>query len=406
VQAVLTASGPDQSAEAVEEAFEISERFRSWTLLDALAGGQWNREQKDGPTKPDESERRSELLANMAQIHLEMMTATPERRADMLSEIRQLEDRLAATTRSPRAAAHILGRSGGTVQDLRAQLPDDETAFLEYLLGHRSAYVFALTNDEIRVAELPSNRYELWSDVWKLRSLIRRRGSDPERDERAIRIVGERLYRSLIAPAKKLLGNTVRRLVICPDGALHVLPFDALIVPGDGQDDSIRYLVEDFQITVVPSLGVFAQLRRTDSTNREVPPLVAFANPETRPDEFATEDGASVEYPPLPYSEEEVRIAARRLGGDARIFVGNEATEANARTALKRGHQVAHFAGHGFLDAGSIGRSGLVLAPDPEAGDDGLLQARELVDLDIEADLGIDENDCPPVLHGKKHVEN
>jgi CHAT domain-containing protein len=46
-----------------------------------------------------------------------------------------------------------------------------------------------------------------------------------------------------------------------------------------------------------------------------------------------------------------------------------------------------HFATHGFPDAESLGRSGLLLTPSPSDGDDGLLQAREVVDLEVRSDL-------------------
>ncbi len=370
VRAVLHDAGPDPPPELVEEAFAISERFRAWTLLDAMAGER--REEQTG------SERRVELLAHMAEIHLEKMTATPERRAEILSEIRRIEDRLAAVTRSPRDTA-VLGGSGIGADEIGELLADGETAFIEYLIGSRAAYLFVATLDGTRLAELPRRKEEIEHDVRIFRGLIERRGPDIERDRQAIRKVGGRLYRTLIVPAMEILDVDIRRLVICPDGMLHLLPFDALVAPAEGPDGAIRYLVEDFQITIAPSLGVFAQLQRNGVRERQMPRLIAFANP--RP--------LATDYPPLPYSEEEVRVAARRLDGDARIYTEGEATEGHARLALSGGHQVVHFAGHGFLDAGSIGRSGLVLAPKPEEGDDGLLQAREVVDLDIGVGLVI-----------------
>jgi CHAT domain-containing protein/tetratricopeptide (TPR) repeat protein len=370
VRAVLYGAGPEPPAEVVEEAFEISERFRAWTLLDALAGER--REEQVG------SERRGELLAQMAEIHLEMMGAAEERRAEQLHEVRKIEDRLSAVTRSPRDTA-VLGGSSVAESEIRELFPESETAFLEYLIGSNAAFLFTVSREGIRVVELPRHKDEIEHDVRIFRGLIERRGPDPERDRSAIRTVGERLYRTLIAPAVEMLGTDIRRLVICPDGALHLLPFDTLVVPGEGTGGPVRYLVEDLETVIVPSLGVFAQLQREEARARETPQLVAFANP--RP--------LAAEYPPLPYSEEEVEIAAWRLGGEARIHTGSEATEEQARRSLTGGHRVVHFAGHGFLDAGSIGRSGLVLAPDPVAGDDGLLQAREVVDLDIGAGLVI-----------------
>ncbi len=146
------------------------------------------------------------------------------------------------------------------------------------------------------------------------------------------------------------------------------------MIPDESARTGPRFLVEQFEVAVVPSLSVLGELASAGGPARAERSFVALANPETSGAVPVDGDGEDIlrealvptDLPPLPYSEEEVRNAARRLGGEKLTFRKAEATEANARRALQDGYRIVHFATHGFLDPGSIGRSGLVLTPDPQ----------------------------------------
>jgi CHAT domain-containing protein len=175
------------------------------------------------------------------------------------------------------------------------------------------------------------------------------------------------LFELLVAPAGDL-GAGTRRLVIAPDGALWELPFQAL----QGADG--RYLVERSAIAYAPSLTALA-------TPRPVPPaaraneLLAIGNPLLR-------DGGP---PPLAEAERQVGAIARRFPAGSRdVRVGAMATEAAVKSAAGRS-RIVHIAAHGMLDAGSPMYSALLLAP--SADEDGRLEARELVELDLGGSL-------------------
>ncbi|HEX9669554.1 MAG TPA: CHAT domain-containing protein, partial [Thermoanaerobaculia bacterium] len=88
--------------------------------------------------------------------------------------------------------------------------------------------------------------------------------------------------------------------------------------------------------------------------------------------------------PPLPYARGEGRAVVRHLGRGSVLRVGEEASE----EFLKRGgggFGLLHFAAHALLDDERPERSGVLLAPGAR-GEDGLLQAREIVELDLAGD--------------------
>src|SRR5438876_9712651 len=64
-----------------------------------------------------------------------------------------------------------------------------------------------------------------------------------------------KLYDELLRPAESLLANA-DRLLIVPDGALHLLPFEALMRASD------HYLVEWKPLNTVVSATVFAELKK------------------------------------------------------------------------------------------------------------------------------------------------
>jgi CHAT domain-containing protein len=85
--------------------------------------------------------------------------------------------------------------------------------------------------------------------------------------------------------------------------------------------------------------------------------------------------------PPLPFAREEASSIVGALGG-SRVVVGGNASERFLKTADLRSYGVLHLAAHAVVDGARPERSAVVLAPGaPE--EDGLLQMREIVDLDL-----------------------
>jgi CHAT domain-containing protein len=135
---------------------------------------------------------------------------------------------------------------------------------------------------------------------------------------------------------------------------------------------------------------------RRGSSSHALTTLLALGNPNLSgppreaSGESARRDESDMGFGPLPEAEKEVKTLARLYGaGNSHAFIGAEAREAVVKTEGPK-YEVLHFATHGLLDNRNPMFSYLVLAQ--TAGDpneDGLLEAREIVNLDLHAKLAV-----------------
>jgi CHAT domain-containing protein len=90
----------------------------------------------------------------------------------------------------------------------------------------------------------------------------------------------------------------------------------------------------------------------------------------------------------LPSSEDEVRIAQAAFPKEEnKLLLGTSATETAFKGSGLDQYRVIHLAVHGFADSTFPDRAALVLLSDRPAGEDGFLQASEIVQLRFDADL-------------------
>jgi CHAT domain-containing protein len=236
----------------------------------------------------------------------------------------------------------------------------------------------SITSAGVTVVELPDqNRLGREIDLF-LALLDLRDGSESDG--------AVRLGNDVIGPIIRSLPREIRKIVLIPDGVLHSLPIGALIDPGTDEPLATR-----FEISLAPSATAWVRWKR----QREGEPalnVLAIADPAVA----ATADadpvrgaGLFAETPrlgPLPNAKKEVRVMLRALGGRGRLLIGSRATEAALKQEDLAGFQVLHLAAHALVDDRHPERSAVILAPAPP-GEDGLLQFREILDLDLDGPL-------------------
>jgi CHAT domain-containing protein len=176
------------------------------------------------------------------------------------------------------------------------------------------------------------------------------------------------------AEIRPLLGGA-RHLLVSPDGALNLLPFDLLV------DEEGRYLVERYQITYLTSGRDL--LRLGEPFGSQSGPVI-IADPDY--DEGgapATSEGGTrsaslgeTTWRRLPGTAEEA-AAITRLLGDVTTLVGADATE-EALKAL-HGPRILHLATHGFFLADQIAPHGErgVVRVDRDAPESGLTKLED-----------------------------
>ena len=187
---------------------------------------------------------------------------------------------------SPRYAA-LTASKPLTLEDIRQQVLDDDTALLEYTLGDERSYLFAVTRAGATLSRLPG-RPEIERQVIAFRqrlipAALRRSltdlvstAADPQRgltlsgnaaaDPAAVSAyvsVAGALYKTVVEPAAPLFKSS--RLLVVADGALNYVPFHALVTsaPPAGADFStLPYLLKTNDTLFAPSASVVAAIRQ------------------------------------------------------------------------------------------------------------------------------------------------
>ena len=170
-----------------------------------------------------------------------------------------------------------------------------------------------------------------------------------------------------------------------PDGALHLIPFKALI-------HHDHYVIETHTVTLVPSGTVLALLTERRQKPQVLPlPYVgvaAWIRPQQSPRNVilrAISGPEKDEFTPLPESKREVETIADDLPRPSMLLLGSDATETRFKSLPLLQVDVLHPALLGFIDTEYPDRSALVFAPG--GTDDGLLQVREIRRLHLNASL-------------------
>jgi CHAT domain-containing protein len=93
------------------------------------------------------------------------------------------------------------------------------------------------------------------------------------------------------------------------------------------------------------------------------------------------------QFVPLPQSLHEVTTIAQDFPKPSIVLSGDAATETEFKALPLNEYSVLHLALHGYVDKDYPDRSALVFAPERRGKNDGLLQAREIRSLQLNASL-------------------
>lgn len=342
-----------------EKAFAIIEQVRGRVMTDLLMAGV-----NTSPESIDAEKR-------IARLRLKLMAAHSDR------EIRDLRDEifLAEQSRSIHPEISILKSKvhlAINLKELQSSLSSSEIV-LEYIVDDPASHCLVITHEHARIAKLAAKQI-ISPLVTAYLSEIKAKHS--AHDE------ARRLYDVLLAAIPE--AQNTQQLVIVRDGQLHLVPFDALI------DRLNHYLVESRIIAYSPSATSFFLLRKAAKPQRSAQTILAVGGvPYDRSNltQSAVIRGYSATgLSNLPSSREEAIAAAGGFPSRSRtLLLGESATESAFKNAGS--HRVIHLAVHAITNQTRPERSALVLLSDPAHDEDGFLQASEIVQLPLNADL-------------------
>lgn len=240
---------------------------------------------------------------------------------------------------------------------------------LSYVSALEETLIFAVTAGpkpggpaRVTALRVPVKAEDLRDQAEQLRAMCSQPGG-------AYEPLAKKLFQLLIVPAgKQLAGKT--QLIIVPDSAMPPMPFQALL------DAQGKHVAERWSLSYAPSVTALLAMgdlkRRRAQEAKEAVPLFAVGRPQFTSD------------PDLPGTEAEVRRIAALAGPKSKVLTGKDASEARVRAEMGSARFV-HLATHGRLNEAAPLYSGLALTRGP--GDDGVLEARELMDLDLKAEM-------------------
>ena len=281
---------------------------------------------------------------------------------DQLARIEAVEDTLQRTD-SSRASPAV---PPATAAEVVAAVPDDRTALLAWVTGRggEPTTLFVLGRFGAWAHVLPPVD-SVAPDVRRLDAMIRS-GEDPAP-------LARRVAAAVLGDVASLVPPSVERLVLVPDGPLHLVPFDALT------DEDGKALVERFAFSFRPSASLAASEWR--SPPAPVSPVVLALGDPRAP------AGTPEALTPLPWAAREARNAARHGGPGSVVLLGADASEARLERITPGRYGVLHFATHARLDEGSLAGAALLLAPG--GGEDGVVRAGEVASLRLDAGLAL-----------------
>jgi CHAT domain-containing protein len=378
--------GTDPALLAKEREAREELNARDWYRRELLAGGD------PAPRRLAEAEQRlQEALDHYEQVQVELREGSPRYTA--------------LTQPQPLDAAEI-----------QRQVLDGEALLLEYALGSKRSFLWAVGPGSLASFELPGRErietaarryYELLTvrnnplkgeglPAWKKRI----KSADAEAEQ-----AGRELSELILQPVEKLLEN--RPLLIVADGALQYVPFAALPLPATGAP-----LATGHEVVSLPSASALAVIRRELRDRAKAPrTLAVFADPVFQKDDprlsrgidkadrlklsqkTSSHRGDGIDLSALrrltSSQKEADTIASLLPPGEVFKAVGFSASRATIEKGGLDGYRNVHFATHGVLDSRHPELSGLVLSLYNEKGDrqDGFLRLNDTYNLRLNADL-------------------
>ncbi|MFY9227354.1 MAG: tetratricopeptide repeat protein [Blastocatellia bacterium] len=454
------------------QAFQVNEQARARFLQDILTSIRPTISGIDSQLLAKER-KVNQLIRNKTRSQMKLLSA--EYTAEQLTSVSKDLEKFAKEyeviqadikEKYPRYA-ELMYLSSISVKDLQQRLGKD-TILLEYWLGQQYSYLWLITNNKVESFELPS-RLEIEQQVNKFHQLLRARNDkiryykgkplnqptthnltkDQIKDLAKLLAEGKPIDKA-VSPAEKdaqaaelasILGQILlqpvatklakSKLLIVGEGALHFIPFAALINPAD--ETKKTPLLVDHEIAYLPSALSLITSQNTNNERKNLKPSVAiFAdpilsvvderlnkkalkdkeeNPTTPSILLSLKDPArqSVELayraaedtgilnegyriPRLPVAAQEAKqLAAILIKEKPKEILETEMTRKVLSSEELKQHSILHFASYAFINSKHPAISGIALSLFDTVGkeQDNFLRLKDLYNLELTAYLVI-----------------
>jgi CHAT domain-containing protein/Tfp pilus assembly protein PilF len=240
---------------------------------------------------------------------------------------------------------------------------------LFYWLGEKQSYLWAVTPQKTSLFTLPPG-----ADIDAMVQRYREALKGPQ-DVLQSSEDGRALYRTLIAPAKSLLANDAKVLIV-PDSSLNSLNFETLVVA----EPKPHYWIEDADIANVSSLRVLAaSFARDKAVGKKPSRRLLLIGDSVAP---------SKEYPELQRAAQQMTNVARHFPlSQETVYQRDQATPAAYLGGSPGNFSHIHFVAHGTASRLSPLDSAIILSKSAAEPDSFKLYARDIVQHRLKSDL-------------------
>jgi CHAT domain-containing protein/predicted negative regulator of RcsB-dependent stress response len=350
------------------DAFQYSENARARAFYDILANKKIDfRGSVPGDLISMEQEKRIEIqkLFKLLQRGNTGSSDTEKSRSSDVSQIRstltqaqdEYEEIIQKIKLNNREYAEMVTAEPVTLADLQTRL-DPKSAAIAYWISDKELIIWFITHTELISKTVRINNNDLTYLVEKARRSIQSLSTEDTKTNMSS------LYQLLIAPVESNIAG-LSNLVFVPNGALHFLPFQALI------NKRGEYLVQNFNLIYSPSASVFTFCN--DKLIKRGSKFMGVALSDISVDNNVG----------LPGTEDELKKILPLFPDNISAF-GKLSTE----TFVKKNagnYNFMHFATHGSYNYRQPLYSYLLFPPSDD--DDGRLNVYEVFELNINAKL-------------------
>ncbi|AFY33799.1 CHAT domain-containing tetratricopeptide repeat protein [Calothrix sp. PCC 7507] len=401
------------------QALQVSERSRARSLLELLTESHADIRQGVEPKLLAEERTIQQKLDALEKRRIEFngkyseaqMQALESETEALLEKYQEVQTQIRAT--SPRYAA-LTQPKPLTLAEIQQQVLDENTMLLQYSLGEKRSYLWAVTKTSISSYELPKR-----ADIETVAQQFYLKLKDPRyrintKGTAITNAAIAKLSEILLQPVATQLGN--KRLLVVSDGALQYVPFAALLSPPNKEDKDLVPLLVKHEIVSLPSATTLAVLRKELKGRKTAPkklavladPIFSYdderlkkiiarrSSPSTNKGDVnsialarAARD-TSVSFDRLPFTREEAQgiLALVPKSMQLRAFDFAASRAFITSTELQQ-FQIVHFATHGILNSTHPELSGIVLSLFDHQGQpqNGFLRLHDVFNLNLPAEL-------------------
>ncbi|MEG4207137.1 CHAT domain-containing protein [Microcoleus sp. Pol7_A1] len=397
------------------KAFQASERSRARTLLELLQEANADIRQGVAPELLQRERNLQQQLDALETLRIETISRpnhTPEQQAELdqkrqtlLGQYQDIQAQIRST--SPRYAA-LTQPQPLTLAQIQQQILDRNTILLQYSLGKKRSYLWAVTKTSITSYELPP-RIDIEKAARNFRDAVTnpRYRNIPDRVAEA----NNTLSQIILQPVAAQLAQ--KRLLIVGDGILNYLPFAALSIPETPGKNRNQPLIVDHEIVLLPSASTLGILRQ--NYNDRQPPtrtLAMLADPVFSADDERVKNESTatnreaiesvnlglsrssrdnnIQWSRLKFTRQEAQIIQALFPANSRTASLDFAASRAAATSQNLSqYKIIHFATHGLANSTHPELSGIILSLVDEKGNplNGFLRLTDIFNLKLAADL-------------------